>query len=429
MVCLTESNPSTELVTWSVSQWTHHSNLLHILEWEYAIVLEQHHRVSCNLASILHILGTIHHLLLVLTAIFVWIVEQAEAILHSQHLAAELINGLLRHLTLLNEFLAISDVVAINHIHIEVSVHSLTSSILAISRCAVFNLLVYSVIVRNNKTIKAQLLTQEGVHQPLITRCRDAHKVIERRHHSHCTRLNSGLIWREVVVAEHHLRHIYSVVVTTRLRCAISSKVLHASCDGLIRREVITLVAAHDSSSNLCTEVRILTCTLRHTTPTRVCRYVAHRRKCPVDTQRTSLLSCNASSVLDSLEIPATRCSEILRELNTATVDNIKTEDKRNTQTRLLDSYLLQAPHLILAANREERADCTLTNCLLDIAFLAIGTGYIAFATHKLLQLTELLLQGHLLDKLIGKVKSLLLLLRHLWRGRASHHSQSGQSK
>ena len=160
VISLTKRNPSANLVAWSVSQWTNHSNLLYIFERKYTVVREQHHRLGCNLACILQVLWAIYYILVILATILEWIVEQSEAILYSQNFATELIDSLLRNFTLVNQRLAIGNIVAIDHIHIEVSIHCLLGSLFAIGCCAVLNLLVYCIIVRNNKAIETQLLTQ-----------------------------------------------------------------------------------------------------------------------------------------------------------------------------------------------------------------------------------------------------------------------------
>ena len=291
---------------------------------------------------------------MVLTAILEWILEQTKAILHCQNLAAELVDGLLRNLTLLYQLLTIGDIVAVRHIHIEVGQHTLHSGILTVCCGAVCNHLVYCSPIRHNETLEAELLAEKRMHKPSVTRSRNAHKVVERRHYGHSTCIQSRLVRWEVAVAEHKLRHIYGVVVTTCLRCAVSSEVLNASGDSLIRREILALIASYHCGSNLCTEVWIFARALRYTTPTRVCRNVAHRRECPMVTDCSGLLSCDACILLNCRNIPRTRHTQVLGECDAATVDDVVTEDKRNTQTALVYGNLLHLQQLLACSTAQE---------------------------------------------------------------------------
>ena len=56
-----------------------------------------------------------------------------------------------------------------------------------------------------------------------------------------------------------------------------------------------------------------------------------------------TLLGRDACRALYCVDIPRTRNGKILGEDNLATVDDVVTEDERNTQTALLNRHLLQA--------------------------------------------------------------------------------------
>ena len=124
-----------------------------------------------------------------------------------------------------------------------------------------------------------------------------------------------------------------------------------------------------------------------------------------------TLLRSDAGRALYGFHVPRAGYSEIFGEDNLAAVDNIETKDKRNTQAALLHGHLLQTQSLISVAYREERAHLAVANRAFDITLNPLGTRDSTIVSDKLLELSELLAQGHLLDKFVGKLDSLLLLV------------------
>ena len=91
-------------------------------------------------------------------------------------------------------------------------------------------------IVRYHEASETPLVTQYVCHQPFIGRCGDSVHLVERGHDAAYTRVDSGLVGREIFVVHALAAHVRRVVVAAGFRGTVKSVVLYAAQDFVGRK-------------------------------------------------------------------------------------------------------------------------------------------------------------------------------------------------
>ncbi len=273
--------------------------------------------------------------------------------------------------------------------------------------------LAYRTVVCHYKTIKLPLITQDIFDKPLVGCGMLTVYKIERGHKRTSARLSSCLIRRKILIKHTQVGHIHRVIIASTLHCAIESIVLHTRHD-IIWFGKISLVSAHHSFSYSATEVRIFTPTLCYTSPACIQCDVHHRRIHPVDACRRTFECSHTGATLNGIHIPRATQSQRDREHRLVSVDDIHAHDKRYSQATLLHSYLLQFLYLLCALDIKYTTKITLSHKGAKRTIKSTSSFYVT--SRKQVELTYLLLQGHLRHQFIDESFHFVLRLRHHWQ-------------
>ena len=196
---------------------------------------------------------------------------------------------------------------------------------------------------------------------------------------------------------------------------------LHACKDSGAVGQILSLIALDHGSRHLCSQIRVLSRSFRHTSPARIRRDIAHRRECPCNTHCSSFGSRYTCRFPDSIRIPCTCTGKIDREKYLAAMNDVMSEKNWNAKSRTVNSHTLHPFNLFRSLNIEYRAHLASLYQLLDIHFFSSRARNSTCAGHKLAHLSKLFTQSHLLHQIIDKSVGL-----SLWC--TSECSKNGQS-
>ena len=192
------------------------------------------------------------------------------------------------------------------HLHIQPGLQSQSGRICSVCCHSVIDHLVNRIIIRNHESVETQLISENSLEEPSVTGSRYAVVIIERRHNRSGTSFQSCLIYRQITVTEHPFRHIYGIIFPSCLRCPVRCEMLHTGKDRCAVRKIIALITLNHCSRKSGCQIRILPGSFRHSSPTGICGYVAHRRERPRQSHSRSLDCSNPCGLSRRLDIPGT---------------------------------------------------------------------------------------------------------------------------
>ena len=325
--------------------------------------------------------------------ILIRIVKQSQLILCFQNAAAGSVDGSCRYFAFFHRFLQCTAEGVAHHIHIDPGIQSKGGNCLLVTH-TVIDHLVDTGIVRHHESAETPLLAQHIGHQPFAAGGGHTVHFVERGHHASDTCLDRGLVGQHVFIKHTLAAHVYRIIITSRLRCAIKGKVLHTSHYLVITAHVLSLIPAYHGTGDGSTEERVFAVPLGHTSPARVTADVHHRTECPRDTVGTGLDGGYTGGLLDGFHIPSARQAERNRENGFVSVYHVHTEQQGNTETALLHRLPLDLTDAFYPFQVEQSPYFSVTDAFGHItAFCLSGSD---LSGHGQVELADLLLQRHL---------------------------------
>ena len=111
--------------------------------------------------------------------------------------------------------------------------------------------------------------------------------VVERCHRRANTRIDAGLVWREIIIVHFVGAHVYGVVIATGFGGTIQTEMFHTGQDVVWLIERILngpLVAFYHRRTHCRTQKWIFSGAFAHPSPARIPGDIDHRREGPVET-------------------------------------------------------------------------------------------------------------------------------------------------
>ena len=147
-------------------------------------------------------------------------------------------------------------------------------------------------IIGDDHALKSPLFAEHILHQPAVSRGRDAVHRVEGGHDHLTARFHPGLIGGQIVLPQPALRHIHRIVISAALRRSVGRKMLHTGSDPLscafLRKPF--LKALHAGFHIFRVHVRIFSGGLQTASPARVTHQIPHGRKGDLCSARHALL-------------------------------------------------------------------------------------------------------------------------------------------
>ena len=131
---------------------------------------------------------------------FIWVIEQAERIFHTEDSPASIVDIAFTHKAFIHKLMQMSIVEAVDHIHVDTGIESNLSCVLAIFGDSLRDKLYHGLPVTHNESVEAPLVLKELPQHFLIAGCRYAVKVMKRRHISKNSGIRSSLERRQIYV-------------------------------------------------------------------------------------------------------------------------------------------------------------------------------------------------------------------------------------
>ena len=255
--------------------------------------------------------------------------------------------------------------------------------------------------IRDHEAVEAPLALQDRALQIRAGGHRRTADLVEAVHQRGDAGVDRGAEGRQHDVAQGLLREVGGVVVATTFGEAVACEVLGAGGDGVEGAQVGALEAAHPCFGDSGAEVRILAGPLHDPAPARVARDVDHRREGPVDAGGGGLGGGDPRRALDRLEIPAGGFTQRDREYGLVAVDHVVAEDQRDAETAALDRHRLRRSGRLGTGDVQHRADAAARDLLASVAVGIGGRAGDIEVGAVLVELTDLLRQGHLCHQLV----------------------------
>jgi len=341
------------------------------------------------------------------------VLEQAELGLDRQHLADRFIDPRHRHLALLDQVGQVIAIEAAGHAHIDPGHEGDLGRLAGIGGKAVVDHLHVAGIIGNDEALIFPLVAQHGAHQPLIAVRGDSGNLVERGHGRQCARAERRLEGREIDFAQRPFRHVDGVVIKPRFRRAISGEVLRAGHHRIDRLEAGALEALHARRGEEVAEMHVLARALHGAAPALVACDVDHRREGPVDARGSGLVGCSGRSPFRQSRIEARGFAHRNREDGAVAVNDIRGEDQRDLEPRLLHRRSLHDPaHMRTAAveHAGEHALADFLDLLFEVGVRAAGRvdhGAAAPGRSHQAELARLFGERHLGDQRVDERRNL----------------------
>ena len=166
--------------------------------------------------------------------------------------------------------------------------------------------------------------------------------------------------------------------------------------------QVAALVALNHGAADGRTQEGVLAVALAHSPPSGFAAHVHHGAECPADAIGRSLKCRNACRVADGLHVPAHRQCQRDGEDGLVAVNHIHAENQWDAQPALLDGHFLQLADVLDTLHVEESAHFSGLDLVHDIAADRCTGDDVA--RNGQVELTQLLLQGHLRHEVVHKL-------------------------
>ena len=140
------------------------------------------------------------------------------------------------------------------------------------------------VVVADHDAVEAPLIADQIVQYGLVRRHRNAGEIVKARHERNGARIHRGLERWHVDFEKSAFGNVDGVIVASGLRCAITGEVLGGCRHVVGLADIITLNPAHLGDRVTGGHPRILARPFGNASPSRIARYVDHRRIVEVDT-------------------------------------------------------------------------------------------------------------------------------------------------
>ncbi len=285
--------------------------------------------------------------------ILIRIFEKAEIVFELQDAEHRFVDACLINLAALHEVLQVPGIAAGHHIHINAGAGGLPGSITCILCIAVGDQLGNRREIRDQHTVKAELLPQDLLHKPFVSGGRNVIYRIEAAHHHAGTGVNGSAVGRKIVIPERPLAELYRVVFPAGLGAAISCKVLHAGRNFAGFLYVIALEPLYHGRCEQAVQVRILTGGFHNASPACIPHQIHHGCKGDVQAACGRLIGGSRGAFLGQLRIKGSTLCQRCRENGLQTVNDIHHEQQRNVVRLYGHGLVLDGLELLCAIGPE----------------------------------------------------------------------------
>ena len=210
--------------------------------------------------------------------------------------------------------------------------------------------------IADQNTVKAHLIAEDLPHQFFVDRRRDVVDGIKGSHHQRHTGVDRRLVRRKIIFPEGPLRQLDGVVVPSRVRSAVTGKMLDTGAQRLLSGQVFALIPSGHRFCKLTVQVYILPCGLHHPSPTGIPHQICHRRKRNVQPGSRSFPRRHLRTFPGEFRQKRRALRQGDRIDGPISVDDIQHEDQRNMMRMMFHILLLNFTDLFCSEYAEHRS-------------------------------------------------------------------------
>ena len=207
--------------------------------------------------------------------------------------------------------------------------------------------------ITDQHAVKSHLSAKNVAHQRFVYCRRYVIDCVERSHDQGCTGIHRRLIRRKIIFPESPFRQLDRIVIPSAVRRAVSREMFHAGSQGLISRQVISLVTAGHRLRKPAVQPHILTGGLHHTAPAGVAYQIRHRRKSDMQTCGCRLSCRHLCARSGKLRTERRALRQRDRIDCAVSVDHIQHKDQRNMMGMVFHIFFLYLFDFFRAENAE----------------------------------------------------------------------------
>ena len=237
------------------------------------------------------------------------------------------------------------------HLHIHAGSQRLDGRLGAVGRYAVLLQFGHGVPVAEHEAVESPLFSENPVQRQRIGRGRRAGDIVEGRHDTYRTGIDTCLERRQIGFAQSALRQLGKLIVPAAQCGAVADEMLDTGPDPALLRGIVALIAADESRTENGIEQHVLPRTFGDTPPARIACDVHHRTEREVDAAGRRFRRRDPGRRFGKLRIPRRRNAQRNGEEGAVTVDDIESEKNGDSEPASLHGNTLQP----VALRRGER--------------------------------------------------------------------------
>ena len=306
-------------------------DFLRQIQRKKTVVLQKNEALRGSLSCKRPVLSAENHLFFLFRiCVLIGILEQPEIVLQLQNTKYAFIDSGFVNFAVFHERFQISCVAAGHHVDVYAGLNGLQGSISLVYCVAVTDHFRDGGEVCDENPVKAEFLTKDLLHQPLISGCRNVIHGVEAGHDKLYTCIHGSLVGGKIVVAQCPLAELYRIVIAACLRSAVRGKMLDAGSDFAGGLHVIALEAFHDFSGKQAVEVRVLSGGFHNSAPPGVTHKIHHRRKGHMQTAGCGFFCGSSRALAGQSRIKGGTLGKRCREDGFQTMNDIQHEQHGN---------------------------------------------------------------------------------------------------